>query len=93
MSDEWDIAMERLADRGSVLSGRDRRLIRDALSERDAAREQLAKISDTALRQLVDWMHLHELAMSDPFACEAAVHRFIGEIRALAEYTERSPAE
>lgn len=47
-------------------------------------RDALQEIETLAFRQYLDWMHFHELAMSEPFKAEAEAQDFARRISTLA---------
>jgi hypothetical protein len=41
----------------------------------------ISELSDEALRQHIDWMHFHELAMADPFKAESEALAYTRSVR------------
>lgn len=46
--------------------------------------QALAEIETLALRQYLDWMHFHELAMAEPFEAESEAQDFARRVSSLA---------
>jgi len=54
------------------------------LEDRIAILEQAArKVEGIAFRQYLDWMHFHELAMSEPFKAEGEAQDFARRVGSL----------
>ena len=55
-----------------------------ASKENKRLKAALREIADKSFRQHLNWMHFHELAMSEPFVAESEAQAFAARVAGIA---------